>query len=185
MADRRKKADDAAKAAAKTAFNTERKADPKPKNPNDGLGPKKVEQKKQIKSVAGGLGVVSIPPNRTGKHVYGKSGKPYLKDLYGSSKKKDPTPSNPNRGLGDSRKAAEAPKPKAKPQAAPKAKKAVSDAPKPKLKPSKAAAGEKAKKPSFSGNWKGAAPTAMQARGGAKKTGNGGLLGAIRRKLGK
>lgn len=101
------------------------------------------------------------------------------------AKKKDPTPSNPNRGLGDSRKAAEAPKPKAKPQAAPKAKKAASDAPKPKLKPSKAAAGQKAKKPSFSGNWKGAAPTAMQARGGAKKTGNGGLLGAIRRKLGK
>lgn len=146
MVDRRKKADDAAKAAAKTAFNTELKNPGKPKNPNDGLG--------------------------------GRSPK---KDL---PKRKDPTPSNPNRGLGDSRKAAGAPKPKAKPQAAPAPKKAASEAPKPVSKPA-FKKGPASGKMSFSGNWTGAAPTDMQARGGARRTGNGGLIGAIRRKLGK
>lgn len=39
--------------------------------------------------------------------------------------------------------------------------------------------------PAFKGNWKGAAPTAMQARGGARINRGGGLLGLIKRKLGK
>jgi len=132
-----------------------KKKNPTPKNPNEATGSRSAK--------------ADLPPSAA------KKDRP----------KKDPKPSNPNRGLGDSRKAAGAPKPKAKPQTAKKAEKASSTPPKPKLKPSKAAAGEKAKKPSFSGNWKGAAPTEMQKRGGAKRTGNGGLLGAIRRKLGK
>lgn len=37
----------------------------------------------------------------------------------------------------------------------------------------------------FSGNWVGAAPTEMQKRGGAKINRGGGLLGAIRKKMGK
>ncbi len=71
---------------------------------------------------------------------------------------------------GGSAKAA-APKPKAKPVTSagkPKAKPAMpaakTAAPKPKAKP--AASSES--KTGFKGNWKGAAPTAMQARGGAK-----------------
>ena len=47
--------------------------------------------------------------------------------------------------------------------------------PKPKSKPA----------PAFKGNWKGAAPSAMQARGGARINRGGGLLGLIKRKFGK
>ena len=47
--------------------------------------------------------------------------------------------------------------------------------PKPKSKPT----------PAFKANFKGAAPTAMQARGGARINRGGGLLGMIKRKLGK
>lgn len=39
-------------------------------------------------------------------------------------------------------------------------------------------------KMAFSGNWQGAAPSEMQKRGGARINRNGGILGAIRRKLG-
>jgi hypothetical protein len=48
-------------------------------------------------------------------------------------------------------------------------------APKPKSKPA----------PAFKGDWKGAAPTAMQARGGARINRGGGLLGLIKKKFGK
>lgn len=47
--------------------------------------------------------------------------------------------------------------------------------PKPKSKPA----------PAFKANFKGAAPTAMQARGGARINRGGGLLGLIKRKFGK
>lgn len=40
-------------------------------------------------------------------------------------------------------------------------------------------------KPAFKGNWTGAAPSAMQARGGARIDRGGGLLGMIKRKMGK
>ena len=78
-------------------------------------------------------------------------------------------------------------------------KKAATDVPKPKAKPSyskgssspPAYTPEKAKPQlgkkvtsGFSGNWTGAAPTEMQKRGGAKISRGGGLLGAIKRKMG-
>jgi hypothetical protein len=47
--------------------------------------------------------------------------------------------------------------------------------PKPKSKPA----------PAFKANFKGAAPSAMQARGGARINRGGGLLGLIKRKFGK
>lgn len=81
-----------------------------------------------------------------------------------------------------------APKPKAKPSSTPP--RPSTKAPKPTMKPSKGPASGKMsytppKKPSFSGNWQGAAPSEMQARGGARKTGSSGILGAIKRKMGK
>lgn len=79
--------------------------------------------------------------------------------------------------------ATQVPKPKSKPSSTP---------PKPTARPSEfnkgPASGKMSytpPKPSFKGNWVGAAPTEMQARGGARKTGSGGILGAIKRKLGK
>jgi hypothetical protein len=98
------------------------------------------------------------------------------------------------------KKAAKAPAAKkaTTPAAAPK--KPASGAPKPKARPSMSkgsatppsyaipkAKPQLGKKVSsgFQGNWTGAAPTDMQKRGGARKTGSGGILGAIKRKLGK
>lgn len=75
--------------------------------------------------------------------------------LGAMGRKADPMPKNPNNGLG--MKAAP-PKPKAKP-AMPAA-----AAPKPKAKPAMPATS----KSNFKGNWKGAAPSEMQARGGAR-----------------
>jgi hypothetical protein len=86
----------------------------------------------------------------------------------------------PARSVAKKETATVAAKPKAKPAAAP---------PKPTMKPSKGPASGKmayeAPKSNFKGNWTGAAPTEMQKRGGAKISRGGGLLGAIKRKLGK
>ena len=56
---------------------------------------------------------------------------------------------------------------------------------KPKPKPARPSAVKKPSAPAFKANFKGAAPTAMQARGGARINRGGGLLGMIKRKLGK
>lgn len=68
------------------------------------------------------------------------------------------------------------------PAAAPR--KPASGAPKPTARPS-LNKGPASGKMSFSGNWTGAAPSEMQKRGGARINRNGGILGAIKRKLGK
>jgi outer membrane biosynthesis protein TonB len=76
------------------------------------------------------------------------------------------------------------PKPKPEPKPKPKPKPNVirttvaertTPVPKPKSKPA----------PAFKANFKGAAPSAMQARGGARINRGGGLLGLIKRKFGK
>lgn len=88
---------------------------------------------------------------------------------YRDETKKNPVPANPNRGLGEAKKSA--PVPKARPDTASDFKKKNLEA---NQKVGKKAAPERktfAKKdsaPKFRGNWKGAAPTAMQARGGAR-----------------
>jgi hypothetical protein len=56
---------------------------------------------------------------------------------------------------------------------------------KPKPKPARPSAVKKPSAPAFKANFKGAVPTAMQARGGARINRGGGLLGMIKRKLGK
>jgi hypothetical protein len=77
------------------------------------------------------------------------------------------------------------PKPKAAKSAAPKAKPArpvptaAAAAPKPKARPAAPAAS------TFKGNWKGAAPTEMQKRAGARIDRGGGLIGMLKRKMRK
>jgi hypothetical protein len=160
VADKRKKADAAAKAAAYTAFNTEIKRNPKPKNPNDGVGPKPVSWEKTYRSL-----------NRNDKGLRPPTHDSLLR-IVGEVKK-------PAKGPKDT-SAIPVPKPRQKP---------AREAPKAVKKPSYEkgpASGEMAySPPKFSGNWQGAAPTEMQKRGGARKTGNGGLLGVVKRKLGK
>ncbi len=56
---------------------------------------------------------------------------------------------------------------------------------KPKPKPARPSSVKKPSTPSFKANFKNAAPTAMQARGGARINRGGGLLGLIKRKMGK
>jgi hypothetical protein len=155
--EKKKKADKDAKAAAKTAFNT----------------------------------AVSVPDGRPVFKLGGakpKAAAPKAKPAGGA---RPETPgrypkANPSLGIGEAvrspstKAATPAPKPKAKPAAAP---------PKPTMKPSKGPASGKmayeAPKSNFKGNWVGAAPTDMQKRGGAKISRGGGLLGAVKRKLGK
>ena len=146
-AKQKKAADDAAKKAANTAFNTARK-DPKPKNPNDGLAQKDY-------------------PQRAGKGDKGKM----------------PVDTVNKAGKGD-KKTASAPKPKARPTTTSTETRAMAAPPKPKERPS-FSKGPASGKMSFSGNWTGAALTEMQKRGGAKINRGGGLLGMLKKKLGK
>jgi hypothetical protein len=54
-----------------------------------------------------------------------------------------------------------------------------------KPEPARPSAVKKPSAPAFKANFKGAAPTTMQARGGARINRGGGLLGMIKRKIGK
>jgi len=180
------------KKVSDTAFNTERRADSKPKNPNDGVGPKKAVASKNVFKRTKGNTVASdayndvrIPLNRARREA-----KSETQNLPGAPK---PKKANPNLGIGEGvrssspKAASPAPKPKAKPaREAPKAaaapmKKASASAPA--YTPPKAEKRTGGKVTSgFSGNWVGAAPTAMQARGGAKISRGGGLLGKLKKR---
>ena len=72
------------------------------------------------------------------------------------------------------------PKPKPKP-VRPSAAAPVKSKP----EPARPSAVKKPSAPAFKANFKGAAPTTMQARGGARINRGGGLLGMIKRKIGK
>jgi len=124
-------------------------------------------------------------PKTTNKHSSPGSGNPKTTNPHRKA--------NPNLGIGEgvrsspAKAASPAPKPKAKPaREAPKAaaapmKKASASAPA--YSPPKAEKRVGGKVTSgFSGNWVGAAPTAMQARGGAKISRGGGLLGKLKKR---
>lgn len=161
--EKRKKADASAKAAATTAFNTDRRgtADGRPVFKLGGAKPK-------AKPTGGAR------PEKVGSY-------PAAKPKAAGARPETP-------GAYPAAKATPAPKPTAKPASA---------APKPTARPMKKSSAsapaytpEKAQKrgnvtSGFSGNWTGAAPTEMQKRGGAKISRGGGLLGAVKRKLGK
>jgi hypothetical protein len=187
--EKKKKADKDAKATVTTAFNTNRDgtADGRPVFKLGGAKPKAAASKNVFKRTDGNTiasdayNDVRIPLNRVRREAKPKA-----------AKARPETP-----GAYPAAKATPAPKPKAKP--ASDAPRPSTTVPKPTARPMKKASASapaytppKAEKRTggkvssgFSGNWTGAAATDMQKRGGAKINRGGGLLGAVKRKLGK